>query len=75
MTNRNDYYRQLMEEFRANGGKVSGTFEHTPLLLLTTTGARSGERLAFGFLPRPASQAKSPFEEEATLLQINCVLL
>ena len=37
MTNRNDYNRQVIEEFRANGGKVSGPFEHTPLLLLTTT--------------------------------------
>ena len=44
MTNRNDYNRQVIEEFRANGGKVSGPFEHTPLLLLTTTGAKSGER-------------------------------
>ena len=44
MTNRNDYNRQVIEEFRTNGGKVSGPFEHTPLLLLTTTGAKSGER-------------------------------
>ncbi len=44
MTNRNDYNRQVIEEFRANGGKVSGPFEHTPLLLLTTTGAKSGAR-------------------------------
>ncbi len=40
----NDYNRRLIEEFRAHGGKVSGYFEHTPLLLLTTTGAKSGER-------------------------------
>ncbi len=53
MTNRNDYNRQLIEEFRANGGKVSGTFDHTPLLLLTTTGARSGERriTPMGYIP------------------------
>ena len=44
MTNRNDYNRQVIEEFRTNGGKVSGSWEHTPLLLLTTTGAKSGER-------------------------------
>ena len=44
MTNQNDYNRQVIEEFRANGGKVSGSWEHTPLLLLTTTGAKSGER-------------------------------
>ena len=39
----NDYNRHLIEEFRANGGKVNGQFEHTPLLLLTTTGAKSGQ--------------------------------
>jgi deazaflavin-dependent oxidoreductase (nitroreductase family) len=38
-----DFNQQLIEEFRANGGKVTGVFEHAPLLLLTTTGARSGE--------------------------------
>ncbi len=31
-----------IEEFRRNGGKVGGQFEGFPLLLLTTTGARSG---------------------------------
>ena len=33
---------QVVEEFRANGGKVGGPFEGADLLLLTTTGARSG---------------------------------
>jgi deazaflavin-dependent oxidoreductase (nitroreductase family) len=32
----------LIEEFRTNGGKVTGIFENAPLLLLTTTGAKSG---------------------------------
>jgi deazaflavin-dependent oxidoreductase (nitroreductase family) len=40
----NDYNRRLIEEFRAHGGKVGGMWEGTPLLLLTTAGARSGER-------------------------------
>jgi deazaflavin-dependent oxidoreductase (nitroreductase family) len=39
----NDFNRKLIEEFRANGGKVSGVFAGAPLLLLTTTGARSGQ--------------------------------
>lgn len=33
---------KIIEEFRANRGKVGGMFEGTPLILLTTTGARSG---------------------------------
>ncbi|WP_329275314.1 nitroreductase/quinone reductase family protein [Streptomyces sp. NBC_00691] len=37
-----DLNRQVIEEFRANGGRVGGMFEGAALLLLTTTGARSG---------------------------------
>ena len=33
----------ITEEFRANAGKVGGRFEGHELLLLTTTGAKSGE--------------------------------
>jgi deazaflavin-dependent oxidoreductase (nitroreductase family) len=34
----------IVEEFRANGGKVGGLFEGADLLLLTTTGAKSGKQ-------------------------------
>ena len=44
MADRNDWNRQTIEAFRANGGKVGGMWEGRPLLLLTTTGARSGQR-------------------------------
>ena len=44
MPDRSDWNRQLIEEFRANGGKVGGMWEGRPLLLLTTTGAKSGQR-------------------------------
>lgn len=37
-----DFNQTIIEEFRANGGKVGGPFEGAPLLLLHTTGARSG---------------------------------
>jgi len=43
MTDRNEFNRTLIEEFRANGGKVTGMFDGVDLLLLTTTGAKSGE--------------------------------
>jgi deazaflavin-dependent oxidoreductase (nitroreductase family) len=33
----------IADEFRANDGKVSGQFEGADLLLLTTTGAKSGQ--------------------------------
>jgi deazaflavin-dependent oxidoreductase (nitroreductase family) len=32
----------LIEEYRANAGKITGMFAGAPILLLTTTGARSG---------------------------------
>lgn len=33
---------KIIEEFRANGGKVGGPFEGAPLLLLHTKGAKTG---------------------------------
>ncbi|MBV7334389.1 nitroreductase family deazaflavin-dependent oxidoreductase [Chloroflexi bacterium TSY] len=38
----NDWNKAIIEEFRANDGKVGGQFENVPLLLLHTTGAKSG---------------------------------
>jgi deazaflavin-dependent oxidoreductase (nitroreductase family) len=38
----NDWNAKIIEEFRANAGKVGGPFEGAPLLLLHTTGAKSG---------------------------------
>ena len=40
----NDWDRRIIEAFRANGGNVGGQFAGVPLLLLTTTGAKSGEQ-------------------------------
>jgi deazaflavin-dependent oxidoreductase (nitroreductase family) len=37
------YNASNIEEFRANGGTLGGNFEGAPVLLLTTTGAKSGE--------------------------------
>ena len=39
----NDWNKKIIEEFRANGGKVGGNFEGRTLLLLHTKGAKSGE--------------------------------
>jgi deazaflavin-dependent oxidoreductase (nitroreductase family) len=39
-----EFNRAIIEEFRANGGKVGGSFEGAPVLLLTSTGAKSGQR-------------------------------
>lgn len=39
-----DWNKAVIDEFRANGGKVGGNFDGAPLLLLHTTGAKSGEQ-------------------------------
>ena len=43
MSGPNDWNKNIIEEFRAKGGKVSGMFEGKPILLLHTTGAKSGQ--------------------------------
>jgi deazaflavin-dependent oxidoreductase (nitroreductase family) len=41
--NVNNWNQQIIEEFRKNEGKVGGPFAGATLLLLTTTGAKSGK--------------------------------
>jgi deazaflavin-dependent oxidoreductase (nitroreductase family) len=44
---RNEFNKQVISDFRANGGKVGGPFEGAPMLLLHHKGAKSGtERVA-----------------------------
>ncbi|WAJ45361.1 nitroreductase family deazaflavin-dependent oxidoreductase [Mycobacterium sp. Aquia_216] len=38
-----EFNRRNIEEFRANHGRIGGQFEGAPVLLLHSTGARSGE--------------------------------
>lgn len=42
MNNVNDWNKAIIDEFRVNKGKVGGRFADIPLLLLHTTGAKSG---------------------------------
>ena len=44
MSEMSDFNRKVIDEFRANEGKVGGPFEGAPVLLLTSTGAKSGEQ-------------------------------
>jgi deazaflavin-dependent oxidoreductase (nitroreductase family) len=47
VTDYDTFNADMMKDFRANEGKVGGMFEGAPLVILHTTGARSGkERLA-----------------------------
>jgi deazaflavin-dependent oxidoreductase (nitroreductase family) len=40
----NDWNKQIIEEFHAHNGKVGGQFQGGHLLLLTHTGAKSGQK-------------------------------
>jgi deazaflavin-dependent oxidoreductase (nitroreductase family) len=42
MSDVNDYNQSMIEEFRANHGQLGGRFAGAPMLLLHTTGAKSG---------------------------------
>jgi deazaflavin-dependent oxidoreductase (nitroreductase family) len=44
MASEREFNERNIEEFRRNGGKVGGQFEGFPLLLLTSTGAKSGAK-------------------------------
>jgi deazaflavin-dependent oxidoreductase (nitroreductase family) len=54
----NDFNQQVIDEFRANKGRVGGWFEGARLLLLTTTGARTGRphTTPVGYLPDGADR-------------------
>lgn len=45
-----DYNRQVVEQFRVNGGKVEGW---APLILLTTRGAKSGQERTYPLMSVP----------------------
>jgi deazaflavin-dependent oxidoreductase (nitroreductase family) len=44
MSSVSEWNKAIVEEFRANSGKVGGQFADRPLLLLHTTGAKSGQQ-------------------------------
>jgi deazaflavin-dependent oxidoreductase (nitroreductase family) len=39
----NEFNRKVIDEFRSNKGEVGGQFKGMPILLLTTTGAKTGK--------------------------------
>lgn len=43
MTDVNDQNLKVIDEYRANAGKLGGFFEGKPVLMLHTTGARTGQ--------------------------------
>ena len=65
MTEFNNWNRQIIEEFRANKGKVGGPFEGAPMLLLTTTGTKSGKQYTTPLVYLPDSNRLIIFASKA----------
>jgi deazaflavin-dependent oxidoreductase (nitroreductase family) len=65
MAEANDFNTKIIEEFRANGGKVGGQFEGAPLLLLTTTGARTGQARVSPMMYRGENERMFVFASKA----------
>jgi deazaflavin-dependent oxidoreductase (nitroreductase family) len=65
MSETKDWNASVIEEFRANGGKVGGNFDGAPMLLLHTTGARSGEERVNPMMYRDLGDAVAVFASKA----------
>ena len=44
MTDHNNWNQKIIDEFRSAGGKLGGQFAGAPILLLTSTGAKTGQK-------------------------------
>lgn len=60
-----DYNTQIIEEFRSNEGKVGGNFAGAPLLLLHTTGAKSGAERVHPMMYRAVDGGWAVFASKA----------
>jgi deazaflavin-dependent oxidoreductase (nitroreductase family) len=65
MAETNDWNAKIIEEFRANGGKVGGNFEGAPLLLLHTTGAKTGHERVNPVMYRKIDSGYAVFASKA----------
>lgn len=63
--NMNEFNKRITDEFRANAGKVGGMFEGHPVLLLTTTGAKSGRRFTLPLVYLPDGERMVIFASKA----------
>ncbi len=61
----NDWNTQIIEEFRANDGKVGGMFEGAPLLLLHDRGAKSGAERVHPIMYRRVGDSFAVFASKA----------
>jgi len=57
MSDFNDWNRQIIDEFRANGGKVGGRFEGAPMILVHHRGAKTGTERVTPLVYQPYGDA------------------
>jgi deazaflavin-dependent oxidoreductase (nitroreductase family) len=60
-----DWNAGIIREFRANGGKVGGQFDGAPLLLLHTTGAKTGQERVNPMMYRKVGDDYAVFASKA----------
>lgn len=60
-----DWNAGIIEEFRANGGKVGGPFDGAPLLLLHTVGAKTGQERVNPMMYRKVGDDYAVFASKA----------
>jgi deazaflavin-dependent oxidoreductase (nitroreductase family) len=65
MTEPEDWNAKVIAEFRANGGKVGGNFQGAPLLLLHTTGAKTGAERVHPMMYLPVGNELAVFASKA----------
>jgi len=65
MSDMDDFNTQIINEFRANGGKVGGGFAGAPLLLLHHHGAKSGKERVNPLAYLPVGEAYAVFASKA----------
>jgi deazaflavin-dependent oxidoreductase (nitroreductase family) len=65
MPDMNDFNTKIIEEFRANDGKVGGPFEGAPVLLLHHEGAKTGTARVNPLAYLPVGEAFAIFASKA----------
>jgi deazaflavin-dependent oxidoreductase (nitroreductase family) len=65
MADTGDFNTTIIEEFRANGGRLGGQFEGAPILLLHSTGAKSGKERVNPMMYRKVGDQMAVFASKA----------
>ncbi|MDQ3542602.1 MAG: nitroreductase family deazaflavin-dependent oxidoreductase, partial [Actinomycetota bacterium] len=61
MSDSNDFNSGIIDEFRANAGVVGGPFEGSSMLILHSTGAKSGQERVNPLVYRPVGDTWAIF--------------